>query len=251
MANRNKFLEYFLLSLFFSFSIIGASRFGILSVPEALISKVFSPVRILSTQVFSQSQEQDLKEAATSLKQQKIEADMNALRDQFAVIYPRSQSLLPAKVIGMPSFIPGVTNPEYLIVDRGEEDGVKIGQAVVLFDNLVGQIDKVGKVSSRAILVQNRKVSFTGKTEGGAIGVVRGAEDSMEIGNILLSEDVRRGSTVFSRGDQDLEKQGIPPDLVVGKIVSIEKNPSALFQKAQIKSLVNFTKLNMVFVVIK
>jgi rod shape-determining protein MreC len=138
-----------------------------------------------------------------------------------------------------------------LILDRGEEDGIKKGQAVVLFDNLVGEIDHVVKDASRVILATSSEVSFTGRLENGAIGVVKGMGNTIEIDNILLSEDIRKDSLVYTRGDEDLSGAGIPPDLVVGKIVSIEKNPSALFQKAQIKSEINFSKLAMVFVVVK
>lgn len=248
---RNNFLEYFLLSAAFCILMIVLGRFGVLNIPRSILSEFFFPIRLLSTSVIAQDQEQNLGKAASDLKQQKIDREMKALRDQFAVLSPRSATLLSAKVIGMPSFIPAVSNPEYLILDKGDADGIKKGQAVVLFDNLVGEIDQVSQDSSRVMLIINRKVSFTGKLENGAIGVVKGAGDTIEIGNILLAEDVRKDVLILTRGDQDLELVGIPPDLVVGKIVSIEKNPSALFQKAQVKSLVDFSKLNMVFVVVK
>lgn len=252
MSNkRSKFLEYFLLSALLCFLVIGLGKFGALNIPISILSEVFTPIRLVSSSVIAESQKESLKKVAASVKQQKIDAEMRALRDQFAISNPRSSSLLLAKVIGMPSFIPGVSSPEYLILDRGDEDGIKKGQAVVLFENLIGKIDQVGQSSSRVILVISRDVSFTGKLESGAIGVVTGAGDTVEIANILSSEDVEKDTQVRTRGDQDLEESGIPPDLVVGKIASIEKNPSALFQKAQIKSFVNFTKLNMVFVVVK
>lgn len=249
MGDRKRHFEYFLVSLVFCILITVLGRFGFLNFTYDISSSIFSPIRVLATGVVSK--EQDLAQVSEDLEEQKIKADMEALRSQFAVFYPRSQNLLPAKVIGMPSFIPGRSTPEYLILDRGENDGVRVGQAVVLSDNLVGKIDRASKTSSRVILSVNKNVSFSGKTDAGAIGVVRGTGDGIEIGNILPEELLGKNAKVLSKGDQDINGSGIPPDLIIGKIISVEKDPSALFQKAQIRSLVDFTKLNMVFVLIK
>ena len=251
MPKRNNFLGYFLLAIFLSLLVAVFSKFGILDLPYSLFSDLTTPMRRASASLLADNPNEKLKPLAQKLQQEQIDLEMKALRDQFAVIYPRSQNLLPAKVIGMPSFIPGVSTPEYLILDKGESDGVKIGQAVVLFGNLVGKIDKAALGTSRVILVLNKNMSFTGKLENGAIGVVKGVGDTIEIGNILLSEDVKKDALILTRGDQNLEELGIPPDLIVGKTLTVEKNPSDLFQKARIKSLVDFTKLNMVFVVVK
>ena len=41
----------------------------------------------------------------------------------------------------------------------------------------------------------------------------------------------------------------ILPGLIVGKIASVSKNPSDLFQKAEIQSNIDFTKIETVFIV--
>lgn len=248
---KNSYFEYFLLSLILSLLVIGVSKFGILRVPEALVSELFTPLRSVVLSAVAQNQNKELEEIAEDNERKKIQADMEALRDQFAVVYPRSQNLLPAKVIGMPSFIPGRSLPEYLILDKGESDGVKGGQAVVLLDNLVGIVDQASANTSRVILAVNKEISFTGRTESGAIGVVRGTGEAIEIENILLSEEVRIDMGILTKGDQDLQSVGVPPDLIIGKVVTVDKNPSDLFQKAQIKSIIDFSKLDTVFVIIR
>jgi cell shape-determining protein MreC len=56
---------------------------------------------------------------------------------------------------------------------------------------------------------------------------------------------------VLTNGDVGLNGSGFPPDLIVGKITSIEKKPSALFQKAEVESFLDFSKITAVFVIIK
>jgi cell shape-determining protein MreC len=55
----------------------------------------------------------------------------------------------------------------------------------------------------------------------------------------------------LTNGDITLSGSGFPPDLVVGKITSVEKKPSSLFQKAEVESFINFSKITAVFVIVK
>jgi cell shape-determining protein MreC len=54
----------------------------------------------------------------------------------------------------------------------------------------------------------------------------------------------------LTKGDISLQNTGYPPDLTIGKIISVSKNPSDLFQKAEISSLIDFSNLEKVFVVV-
>jgi cell shape-determining protein MreC len=61
---------------------------------------------------------------------------------------------------------------------------------------------------------------------------------------------LKKNELVLTKGDVDIDGTGIPADLVIGKIQSIEKVPTAIFQRAEVKSLINLTKLSVVFIVI-
>jgi rod shape-determining protein MreC len=67
--------------------------------------------------------------------------------------------------------------------------------------------------------------------------------------NVVLSEKLEKDDLVRTKGDVDERGQGFPPDLIVGKIISVNKQPSALFQSAEVKSLVDFSRLSTVFVI--
>ncbi len=177
----------------------------------------------------------------------------NALLDQFQTVYPRSDTLLPAEIVAKPSFVPGITSPLEFILNKGKIDGVKKGQAVIFKSNLVGEIQDTNEAFSVVSLVTSNKFSITAHTlRSGALGVVRGeGASSISFNNILPSADLKEGDIVVSTGSLDTQGVGIPPDLIVGKIVSIIKNPSAIFQTAEIESLVDFSKLSMVFIITK
>lgn len=185
--------------------------------------------------------------------QKKLEEDNKALRDQFETTDPSPSRLLPAHIIGSPNFIPGITTPETLILDKGSQDNIQIGQAVVYKSNIVGKIEKTSSHISVVLLVTSSNSSFTGYTsQTNALGVVQGkGRGEMIISNVVLSENLKIGDIALTHGDIDAKGMGFPKDLVVGTIITVDKKPSALFQSARIKSALDFSKLSTVFIVLE
>ena len=94
-------------------------------------------------------------------------------------------------------------------------------------------------------------MSFPAKTsQTNAIGVLKGSgNNTMVLDNVVLSDDLKVGDLVVTAMDQDIKSQGFPPNFIIGKIISVEKNPSSLFQRASLSGLVDVTKLSFVFVI--
>ena len=185
------------------------------------------------------------------LDQKKLQSENSALLDQFETARIRSINLLHAKVVGAPGFVPGISYPSVFIIDKGEKDGVKKNHAVVFKNILIGKIEKTTDYLSKVMLLSNSSFSFTAKTDRGALGVIKGeGNGKITLDNVLLSEDLKKDDSVYTRGDLDEKNVGIPEYLMVGAIESIKKNPSALFQKAKVQSVIDFTKLFDVFVII-
>lgn len=260
----NPFVIFFTF-LFFCLLLFGLSKTGFFISLQSFFEELiipFSNGTYLTfnrfSNNFSKSEIKKLKEENNKLQKQLVEKQIlekenNALRDQFKTVYPKNNFLLPAKIVGSPGFIPGKTQPENFILDRGSKDEIKIGQAVIFQDNLVGRIVKTSLHLSSVIIISNKSFSIATKTSGtGAIGIVRGqGNGEMILGNVLLSESLETSDIILTRGDSDINGLGILPDLIIGKIISIDKNPSALFQTASIKSLLDFAKLETVFVVVE
>jgi len=263
MQKRN-FVSYFLIFFTLSLIIFGASKIGLLKPLDALGKGILSPFQALTYGAFSKitvfgsnSQVEVLKAQNLELTKKLIDkskliADNKALRDQFQTENPKSTNLIEADVVGAPSFIPGVSVPETLILDRGESDGIKIGQAVVYENNLIGQVIQASSSLSDVILITNPSSSFTAKSlTTQSQGVIKGqGGGEMILDNVILSDTLQKQDTILTKGDVNNSGLGFPPDLVVGKVTSISKNASDLFQKADVKTLIDFSKLTKVFVVV-
>ncbi len=258
MLKKSK-ITVFLIVIFLTFLIILLSNFGITNGITSFFSRILFPIQksfyqsfglLFNNQENLKLTEENLDFLKIKTDLEKLEKDNYALRDQFSVQKPEAQNLLPAKVIGFPSFIPNVSYPENLILDKGLDDGLKVGNAVLYKDNLVGKITRIDSSKSIVSLITNPNMTLAVKTGSkNAIGLVKGlGGGEMILGNVLLSEPLKNSDIVFTKGDLNIDGVGFPPDLIVGKIISIDKNPSALFQNAEVKSMLDFTKLNIVFV---
>ena len=263
MRKKERLVFTFFIFLSLSIIILVLSFFGKLSEPQAFLEKgvsflpktffgFFQRIPFVSeSQQIKKLKDENLSLTAKLVDQERLKKENAALLSQFQQQDIQTFSLLPARIVGAPGFIPGVTTPSNFILDKGARDNVNVGDSVVLENNLVGKIVKVASYLSKADLITNTSVSFTAKTLNGAIGVIKGAgEDKMALDNILLSENINKEDLVLTYGDIPSDGGGIPSDLIVGKIQSIEKVPTNIFQKAEVKSLINFTKQSIVFIVI-
>jgi rod shape-determining protein MreC len=258
MRKRESFLPAFFVVLFLCILTLFLSLSGNLKSLSSFLEKGTSGIQSVTFKLIQKitfSENKKIKELENERLEllsrvatfNKLKNENAALSDQFKTSYPPSDKLLKANIIGTSTFIPGVSVPNSFIIDKGSKDNLKVGSAVVVKDSLVGVILKVSSNISEVMVINNSSSSFTAKTQSGAIGIVKGGE-SIILGNILLSENLSLGELVLTKGSVNDDGVGIPSDLVVGKIIFVEKNPSDLFQQAKIESFVNFTKLSTVFV---
>ena|SRR3989344_93250 len=263
MKKKENFLPAFFLFLFLSVLLLGLSKTGFLTGIESILGEVASPIGKTFSGVFrgishlgENTNEINLKEENQALfkkliDQENLEKENQALRDQFQTTNPSSKKLLSAEIVGAPGFIPGVSDPENLIIDKGLKDNLYVGQAVVFKDNLVGKIVRLSAKFSVVDTITSKSFSLTGKTlETGAMGITKGqGEGEIIFDNVLLSENLKTGDILLTKGELDSEGKGIPANLIIGKILSVEKKPSALFQRANVKTLLNYSKLSTIFVI--
>lgn len=259
MQRRKSFWSTFLVVLFLCILILALSLYGRLIFLSSFLEKRTAQIQGIAFQIFNNlpfiAQDKKVKELEQKNQEllsqirdfEKLKKDNRALLDQFQTAYPKSTQLLKTDIIGAPNFLPGVSVPNVFILNKGGNDKIKKGYTVIIKDNLVGVVSQVSANLSKVDTVNNSSFSFTAKTQNGAMGVIRGGV-TLILDNILLSEDVKTGELVLTKGDINSDGIGILPDLVVGKITSVEKNPSDLFQKARVESSVNFTNLTSVFV---
>lgn len=256
MQKRNTFLFLFLFLFILSLVIIflfsrNVDAFGIGSV-----NKAFSPIRSsIVGLVRGGSSESAIESEIAALRKQlrdrkKQDAELQALRDQFDTQAIPSQSIIPASIIGMSGYVPGISLPDGLIIDKGSAEGMKKGQVVVYKDNVIGRVEKITEHAAKVILIYDEQSTVNAKTvKTNALGLVEGqGQGVMQLSGVVLSEKLEKGDQVVTKGEMETDSTGYPPDLVIGKIVSIDKKSSSLFQSAQVESLIPIQKLMMVFV---
>lgn len=264
MQKRINYTPYFLFFILLSLIILAFSQTPVGKSVSSIFQNILSPIQSSTHNIFnsltslgSSSEIKSLKEQNLVLTQKlidqsKILQDNKALNDQFQTQSQKSSNLLAADVIGAPGFIPGISVPETLIINRGESDGVKVGDASIYQNNLIGKVIKTSSNLAVIMLITNSESSFTVKTlntqsQGVANGQGGGA---LILNNVVLSDTLQKQDTVLTKGDVNENGAGYPPDLVVGKITAISKNPSELFQRAEVRSLLDFAKLSKVFIIV-
>lgn len=264
MQKRGKIFPYFIVFLFLSLLLILSSKVSFLAPINSFTRSIFAPIQSLTYGVYlsivnlgTSSNLKLLEEENSSVLKKladykKLEADNKALQDQFQTVSIKSTNLIAANVVGAPGFLPGYSVPENLTINRGENDGIKVGQAVIYKDNLIGKVTKTSNFLSSVTLITNSSLSFTANSvETNALGVIKGqGGGELIFDNILLSESLKKGDLIVTKGDINEKGEGFVVGLIVGKIVSVSKNASDLFQKADVKTLVDLTKLNTVFVIV-
>lgn len=249
MQKRQKFLPAFsvffiLASFLFLFSnagFLGGLR-GFVEGGAVPLQKISFGLLGTDETELGKLQKENAELSARLAGQVELTRENSALRDQFLTDTPSSRDLIPAVVIGV--------TESGMIIDRGSASGIEERAAVIFKNNLVGQISKVSERVSTVSVITGSSTTFTAKTLGTqAQGVIKGEGGALTLSNVVLTEKIEKDDLVVTSGDVDGEGIGFLPDLVVGKITSVNRKESDLFQTAEVKSLLDFGSLEMVFVI--
>lgn len=261
MQNRTGLLTVFIVFFLLSLVIIFFFRQQLFPVSNGIFEYVTAPFQHTFTSIFGgfvrsngETKRLETENRALSEKiidQNELVKEVKALRDQYDLEIVPPKALVPADVVGFKSFIPGVSMPEEIIVNKGSKQGIAVGQTVIVGRNVIGIIEKVSPNRALVALISNKKQAVTAKTEKtDALGISRGKGSGMLVlENVVLADSLTEGDFILTKGDETLEGKGYPPDLIIGRIASVDKKASNLFQTAEIKSLINFSKLDTVFII--
>lgn len=151
---------------------------------------------------------------------------------------------LTASVIGQdPS--PAVRS---IIIDKGSADGLRVGMPVESSRGLVGQIYRTTPNSSQVVLITDSSSAIparlgnsraTGILRGGGLGGV------LSIEWIDLKHQVEVGEVVLTSGLGGR----FPQDLVLGRVIEVDRREAELFQRAVVQPAADFDALEIVFVI--
>lgn len=153
------------------------------------------------------------------------------------------ETYIAAKVIGRdPSpFL------QYILIDKGSDDGIAYNMPVVTEKGLVGRIDAVTASAARVQLITDSASLVNSKiVEVDVDGVVAGSVTS-DITIEMVSQEytIEPGQTVQTSGLGG----NYPADITIGMILNVNKLENELFQSASVQPSEDFTNLTAVLVV--
>ncbi len=134
-----------------------------------------------------------------------------------------------------------------LLIDRGSNDGIAIGQAVIAADGIVGQVIQASPINSRIILLSDPKSAIpmtNQRTHDNLIAVGTGNNQSIELLNVMNNADIKVGDILLSSGIGG----HYPAGYMVGTVGAIDFSGKNI-SKVYIKPSANLDRLHNVLVV--
>ncbi len=248
------------LLLLISLAVLFIDNTGFLNFPKSVIQTVTIPIQfglykssqlvgnqfkvIFSARTTAQEKKAQNEQMATLLSEnsqlRKKLAETEGMLEQQNSLNPQEFNLTPARPVGISRF---------LLIDKGSDDGLKVGQAVIYKDNYLGKIKEISPKKSKVMLSSDpdsKISSFAQSDSGKAKGVLVGLFGSeMILDKILHEEPAKVDDLVYTEGTEE----DIPRGLVLGKIENLRIKDNEVFKQAKVKPVFDITGLEVVFVV--
>jgi len=135
-----------------------------------------------------------------------------------------------------------------IMIDKGKDDGVKKGVAVVMPEGIAGHVTEVSTHYSKVLLIIDHNSAVDALVQRTrARGIIKGeSADRCLFKYVLRKNDVAVGDTVVSSGLGGVFPKGLP----VGHVSGVIKPNSGIFQEVSVTPYVDFEKLEEVLVVL-
>jgi len=135
-----------------------------------------------------------------------------------------------------------------IIIDKGSADDVRVGMPVESSRGLVGQVFRTTSNSSQIILITDSSSAVPARLgTSRATGILRGGGvgGSLTIDWIDLKHQLEVGEVVLTSGLGGR----FPQDLVIGRVIEVDRREAELFQRAVVQPAVDFDSLEVLFVI--
>ncbi|MBL6960416.1 MAG: rod shape-determining protein MreC [Anaerolineales bacterium] len=135
----------------------------------------------------------------------------------------------------------------YIIINSGSNDGLRRGMPVVTNQGLIGRVDAVTAEAARVQLATDTASAVNIRLQNADTDAVLVGSVTGDLALEMISQDVdiQEGDVVLTSGLGG----DYPPDLLVGQIFNIRKRDYELFQQASVQSTVDFSRLEIVLVI--
>jgi len=136
----------------------------------------------------------------------------------------------------------------YIIINSGSNDGLRRGMPVVTNQGLVGRIDAVIANAARIQLVTDPSSAVNIRLQNADTDAILIGSLTGDLALEMISQDVdiQEGDVILTSGLGG----NYPPDLLVGQLFNLRKRDYELFQQASVQSTVDFSRLEIVLVIL-
>jgi len=255
ISKKEKTSILFFILILLSLSLVGLDKLGWLNFIKRPVAKIVNPIREKIYQINSNRQKLELTpfELAEIVKKGEfLEIENANLQTELEAFRKENQDM--RKLLGAPlapdwQFIPAkvlsVKNG-IMTINQGSDLGIKENRIVVYENVLVGQVFQVNPQSSKIRLINNKDVQIKAKIIKSNIkGVVKQINNVLLLDEVLQEANLEKEQIIITSGEEGI----FPPNLLIGKIDTIEKNETAVYQKATLRPFLNYSSLITVFVI--
>jgi rod shape-determining protein MreC len=136
---------------------------------------------------------------------------------------------------------------QYVLIDKGSNDGIQRGMPVVTQQGLVGRVDAVTAGAARVMLITDQNSTVNVRLQATQTeAILLGYQTSdLTIGNIPQDVSVVEGDLILSSSLGGT----YPANIFVGQIQVIHQSQGQLFQTASMQPVVNFDALQAVLII--
>jgi rod shape-determining protein MreC len=137
---------------------------------------------------------------------------------------------------------------QFLTIDRGTRNGIKVGQAALNNGIVVGTISAVSSTTAKLQLITDPEFALAVRDqETGALGVLYGQlGGGLTVNNIAQTDNINPGDTIASSGLGGI----VPENLLIGQVQSVNAQTNGIFKSAQVSTTLQAEQLRFVFVVV-
>jgi rod shape-determining protein MreC len=255
--NKNQEIRILIILLILSLSLIGLDKLGWLKILKRPVETISNPIRqraynfklkfnravkpeeidsyVLQEKIeFLQIENANLKNQTQELVEENKD-----LRRLVQAPLPQSYQFIPAKVISIKNGT--------MTINQGEDIGIKKDQIAVYENVLIGIIIETTPKTSKIRLPINKETNIKAKVlENNGEGTVKAdINDNLILDEILQEVELQKDQIIITSG----EKEIFPEGLLIGKIESVEKDETAVYQSARLMPLVEYINLINVFII--
>ncbi len=183
-----------------------------------------------------------------NLRLREIEAENVRLRSllQFRDVNP-SYTYKGGQVVGRIVANEPTSIVQSILIDIGSNNGIQPGMPVVNERGLVGRVTDVYANAARVLLITDSSSNVNAMMQNTRLrGILRGRAGQTPIMDYLPQDQaILVGDIVVTSGEGGRFPSGIP----VGQVIEVEQNDVEMFQRAVVRTTVDFDTLETVLVV--